>query len=109
MCLIAYLILGLIAGWFVASQAVGNSSAGSFRSPPPPQIFRPLYDRHSHRRQSPCPHGKRYAPGSASPEFHEPVRRQDRRAGDRTMSPPSIRRPGVLRVTVGPANQPLQG
>lgn len=108
MCLIAYLILGLIAGWFVASQGVGNSSATSFH-PPPPQIFRPPYDGHSHRRQSPCLRGKRYTPGSVSPEILEPVRRQDRRARGRTMSPSSIHRSGILRVAVGPANQPLQG
>jgi hypothetical protein len=107
MCLIAYLILGLIAGWFVASQGVGNSSASSFRPPPPPQIFRPPYDNHSHRRQGPCPRWKRYAPGPVFPEIHEPVRRHNRRTRDRTMSPPSIHRPGM--VTAGFANPSLQG
>jgi hypothetical protein len=107
MCLIAYLILGLIAGWFVASQGVGNSGATGFR-PPPPQIFRPLYG-HPHPRQSPCPRGKRYIPRTVSPEIVEPIRRQDRRTRDRTMSQPSMNRPGIVRVTVGSANPPLQG
>ncbi len=106
MCLIAYLILGLIAGWFVASQGVGNSGASDFR-PPPPQIP-PGYP---HSRQSPCPRGKRYIPRSVSPEILEPIRGQsrvNRRARDRTMSP-LTNRAGIARVAIGPANQPLQG
>jgi hypothetical protein len=40
MCLIAYLILGLIAGWFVASQGVGHSGgrAPAFRGDDMPQV-----------------------------------------------------------------------
>jgi hypothetical protein len=93
MCLIAYLILGLIAGWFVASQGVGNSGASDFRHPPP-QIFRPP----SHPRQSLCPHRKLYVPRSISPEILEPVRGQsrvNRSARDRTVSEPSLNRPGI--------------
>ena len=98
MCLIAYLILGLIAGWFVASQAVGNSGASDFR-PPPAQIFRRPYDSHPHPRQSPCPHGKRYIPHSVSPEILEPIRGQsrvNRRARDRTVSEPPLNRPSIV-------------
>jgi hypothetical protein len=98
MCLIAYLILGLIAGWFVASQGVGNSGASDFR-PPPPQIFRPPYDSHPHHRRNPCPRGKLYVPGSVSPEILEPVwgqSRVNRRARDRTVSEPPLNRPGIM-------------
>jgi hypothetical protein len=108
MCLIAYLILGLIAGWFVASQGVGNSSATTLR-PPPPQIFRPPYGSHSHRRPSPCLGGKRHTPGSVSPEIFEPVRRQGRHARDGTMSPSSVHRPSTVHVLVGPPNRSHEG
>jgi hypothetical protein len=97
MCLIAYLILGLIAGWFVASQGVGNSGASDFRTPP--QIFRPPYYSHPRHRQNPCPRGKLYVPGSVSPEGLEPVRGQrrvNRGARDRTVSEPPLNRPGIM-------------
>src|SRR5215475_3219000 len=105
MCLFAWLILGLIAGWFVASQGVNNSGASAFR-PPPPQIFGSPYDNHSRPRRSPCPRGKRYTPRSVSPEIVEHVQRQDGRARDRKMLSP---RPGIVRVTEGPASHPIQG
>jgi hypothetical protein len=97
MCLIAYLILGLIAGWFVASQGVGNSGASDFRTPP--QIFRPPYYSHPRHRQNPCPRGKLYVPGSVSPEGLEPVwgqSRVNRRGRDRTVSEPPLNRPGIM-------------
>jgi hypothetical protein len=108
MCLFAWLILGLIAGWFVASQGVNNGGASAFR-PPPPQVLRPPYDNHSRPRRNPCPCGKRYIPRPVSPEIVEPVQRQDSRARDRMKASPSINRPGILRVALGPPNQPSQG
>jgi hypothetical protein len=51
MCLIAWLILGLIGGWFVASQGVNNSGASDFR-PPPPRILWQPDNSHSHPRQN---------------------------------------------------------
>lgn len=115
MCLFAYLILGLIAGWFVASQGVANSGASDFRGPPP-QISRPLYDSHRHPRQRPCRSGRLYVPRSASPETFEPVRGQNRvnrRPRDRTVSEPPFIRPGIAppvrpRIATGMA-KPLQG
>jgi len=42
MCLIVWLILGLIGGWFVASQGVNNSGASDFRRPPPQSFGSPF-------------------------------------------------------------------
>ncbi len=98
MCIIAYLILGMIAGWFVASQGVGNSGASDFRAPPPP-MFRPPYYNQPHPQRSPCPRARRYIPRSVSPEIVEPVRgpsRVDRRSRDRTVSAPPLNRPGIV-------------
>jgi hypothetical protein len=89
MCLIAWLILGLIGGWFVASQGVNNSGASAFRSPPP-QIF---------RQSLPCAPGRRSIRGSVSPEILEPIRRQGRahrRARDRAVPQPPLNRPGIV-------------
>jgi hypothetical protein len=89
MCLIVWLILGLIGGWFVASQGVNNSGASDFRRPPP-QIF---------RQSVPCAPGKRSIRGSVSPEILEPIRRQGRvhrRARDRSVPQPPLNRPGVV-------------
>src|SRR5258708_40254602 len=94
MCLIAWLILGLIGGWFVASQGVNNSGASDFR-PPPRQIF---------RQAVPCAPGKRSIRGSVSPEILEPIRRQGlvhRRARDRSVPQPPLNRPGSM-PPVGP-------
>ena len=98
MCLIAWLILGLIAGWFVAAQGVNNGGASNFRAPPP-QIFRPRHDNHPRPRQSQCSARKRFNPSSVSPEVLEPVRCQghtDRRARDRTVPEPPLNRPSIV-------------
>jgi hypothetical protein len=113
MCIIAWLILGVIAGWFVASQGVNIGGASDFRTPPA-HIFRAPYDN---PRRSPCPRAKRYIPRSVTPDIPRsvtpeivgPVQRQDRRPRDRTLSSPSINRRGIVRVTVGPAKPPLRG
>src|SRR6266481_506222 len=89
MCLIVWLILGLIGGWFVASQGVNNSGASDFRRPPP-QTF---------RQSVPCAPGKRSIRGSVSPEILEPIRRQGRvhrRARDRSVPQPPLNRPGIV-------------
>jgi hypothetical protein len=89
MCLIVWLILGLIGGWFVASQGVNNSGVSDFR-PPSPQIF---------RQPVPCAPGKRFIRGSVSPEILESIRRQGRvhrRARDRAVPQPPLNRPGVV-------------
>src|SRR5258708_135209 len=103
MCLIAWLILGLIGGWVVASQGVNNSGASDFR-PPPPQIF---------RQPVPCAPGKRSIRGSVSPEILESIRRQGRvhrRARDRAVPQPPLNRPGIVppvgqRIAAGMAKQ----
>jgi hypothetical protein len=89
LCLIVWLILGLIGGWFVASQGVNNSGVSDFRRPPP-QIF---------QQSVPCTHGKRSTRGSVSPEILEPIRRQGRvhgRRRDRPVPQPPLNRPGVV-------------
>lgn len=88
MCLIVWLILGLIGGWFVASQGVNNSGASDFR--PPPRISRQVV---------PCARGKRSIRGSVPPEILEPIRRQGRvhgRARDRSVPQPPLNRPGIM-------------
>jgi hypothetical protein len=97
MCFIAWLILGLIAGWFVTSQGVSSSGAGNFRSAPPQTFGRP-YVSHS-RPRLPCPTAKRCTRGSVSPEIPESVRRRgraDRRARDRTVPQPPQNRPDIV-------------
>jgi hypothetical protein len=120
MCFIAWIILGMIAG-FIASQSANNSGAGDFRASSP-LILRHPHDTHSRPRQSqntpdcfyflaPCAVGKRSIRGSVSPEILEPIRRQGRvhrRARDRTMPQPSLDRPGIVslvgeRMTAGMA------
>jgi hypothetical protein len=89
MCLIAWLILGLIGGWFVASQGANNSGTHDFR-PPRPQIF---------RQAVPFAPGKPSIRGSVSPEILEPIRRQGRihrRARDRAVPEPPLNRPGIM-------------